>query len=231
MCGIPRSGARTPPRREIGPPVIAAAGDILKRASVVCNRLAPVEDLVARADEQEIPLRPRYPRDRQCRELCDMRRRELVHFAGVRVALGSLETAEILVRPDRRIDHRGARAVFLREEGRVEPAERAADQREIVSRRRFALDPRADVANRKRRAVVQLRQMKAWRGVESRHRASEDLPLDRLRSGIEPVQVDDRRHRLRATRCARRDAAGACRGCRRSRRCSSRPRDRRRALP
>src|SRR5207249_2451723 len=117
---------------------------------------------------------------------------DVVLLARVEVALPSGEGAQIVVGPNCRIDDDRARLVLLGEPGGEVAAERAADERELAPAG-VRIDPRAYIADRLRRPMRKLRQMKERLCAQARRRARDELSLHRLRCRVEAVQVDDRR--------------------------------------
>ena len=154
--------------------------------------------------------------------------RHLERLAGVQVGLRARVRREVVVRPHRGIDQHGARAEALGEMRRVVAAERAADERE---RRRIARCARPTRRHSRSPSAGRCGRSGMCSGgrVAARQRrdaARSCVRLDARGRAAEAVQVDDRRLRHAAQR---QRVAAASRGCRRSRRCSSRARGRRRA--
>jgi len=92
----------------------------------------------------------------------------------------------------RRIEERGAASHALGHHGRIEAAERAADEGHV--RGREAAARFLDLADRPRRAIVQLRHDIAEARDAIAHVVAEHRRLARLRRADEPVEIHDRLH-------------------------------------
>src|SRR5215831_14952183 len=167
--------------------MVAAFDHDLPRAGVLPDRLAVVEHLVARLDEQQIALRV----NRRCIErlpLFEVLARKLVLLAGVEVALEAEIALEIPLRLDRGIDEHRSQAVLLDEIGRVETAERTANERHRTPRLQdLALDER----DRLGRSGRKLRAGEPVTEPALGQVALQRLRLVRLRRAVEAVKVDD----------------------------------------
>src|SRR5262247_1782775 len=181
--------------------MVAAFDHDLPRTRVLPHRLAVVEHLVARLDEQQIALRVNGWHIEPA-PLLEVRVRQLVFLAGIKVALDTEIALEISLRLHRRVDEHRPQVVLLDEIGRVETAERTADERHHTPRlQEFALDERDRVA----RPGRELRTGEPVTQPALGEVALKRLRLVRLRGAVEAVEIDD--HAAALSRRARRAAS------------------------
>src|SRR5688572_16625102 len=117
-----------------------------------------------------------------------MRRRELVIFARIEIALWTDRLREQLVRPDRGIHEHGAQPMAFRKPRRVKPAERASDERHRRGLRRHEAFEQRD---RFGRPMRQIGTRELVRPAELCHALLYEPGLVRAGRAVEAVDVDD----------------------------------------
>src|SRR4030095_3131504 len=179
---------------EIRPAVIAAALYILKRARVERDRFVPWKQLVAGAHEQKITVGPRDSPNSKRAQFGKVRCCHFERFSGMEIRLRPAVRAKVFHGPERRIDRCGGRSESFREVCRIDPTERAADQRQLrgSARSELVLDPVGDITHRcgrirRQRWDVEARAYRAGHRFDGAHEA---LRLDALWRRAKTVQVD-----------------------------------------
>src|SRR5688572_21554309 len=164
--------------------MVPAGNDELLGAGVTLHRLAIVEHLIARLDDQQVALR-RDAGQVELFPLAQVRLRELVRLAGVKVGLGAEVGAQADMGIDGRIDQHRFQAVLFREVRGIEAAEGRTDQRGVFSDQ--WLNGFQRISGKRR----QSRTGELGLQTALAHVALHDLRLVRARRGVEPVEVDD----------------------------------------